>query len=65
MYSNLKNINKIGNCSNLETVLIKVLVLCKCLIRKINPDWLVNNQKMIKNIRKSRTSAKIIRKIRY
>lgn len=48
MYSNLKNINKIGNCSNLETVLIKVLVLCKCLIRKINPDWFVNNQKMIK-----------------
>lgn len=50
MYSNLKHINKIENCSNLETVLIKVLLLCKYLIRKINSDWLVNKPKMIKKL---------------
>lgn len=51
MHSNLKDINKRRNFSNLEIVLIKfmLLLLCKYLIRKINSNWFVNNLKMVKN----------------
>lgn len=50
MYSNLKNINKRRNCSNLEMVLIKFLLLCKYLIRKSNSNWFVNKLKMVKKL---------------
>lgn len=49
MYSNLKDINKRRNFSNLEMVLIVFVVIIMKIIRKINSNSFVNKLKMVKN----------------